>query len=83
MRCFLPRLLLRMPFSFWTQLVSPSHSHNGTQQALIFAGHFERHFLAPRAATQDDMNLKMQGSIIELAERYTNMTKMYVEMRRR
>lgn len=47
-------------------------------QLLDPAGHFERHILAPRAPTQDAMNLKMQGSLIELAERYTNMTKMYV-----
>lgn len=45
-------------------------------QLLDPAGHFERHVLAPRAPTQDAMNLKMQGSLIELAERYTNMTKM-------
>jgi hypothetical protein len=45
-------------------------------QLLDPAGHFERHFLAPRAPTQDAMNLKMQGSLVELAERYTNMTKM-------
>ena len=39
-------------------------------------GHINRHFLAPRAATQDAMNLKMQGQVFELAERYTNMTKI-------
>jgi hypothetical protein len=41
-------------------------------------GHFQRHVLAPRARTQDGMNLQMQGSAVELAERYTDMTKMYV-----
>jgi hypothetical protein len=45
-------------------------------QLLDPVGHFQRHFLAPRAATQDLMNLKMQGQEIELAERYTNMTKI-------
>lgn len=39
-------------------------------------GHIQRHILAPRANTQDAMNLKMQGAVFELAERYTNMTKM-------
>jgi hypothetical protein len=39
-------------------------------------GHINRHYLAPRASTQDAMNLKMQGAVFELAERYTNMTKM-------
>jgi len=39
-------------------------------------GHFQKHFLAPRAATQDDMNIKFRGTDFELAERYTNMTKI-------
>jgi hypothetical protein len=38
--------------------------------------HIKRHILAPRAMTQDAMNLKMQGAVFELAERYTNMTKI-------
>jgi len=38
-------------------------------------GHFNRHILAPRAATQDAMNLKFSGQPFELAERYTDMTK--------
>ena len=33
------------------------------------AGHFARHFLAPRAKTQDAMNLSFQGEVVELAER--------------
>jgi hypothetical protein len=45
-------------------------------QILDPVGHFKRHFLAPRAATQDAMNLAMQGAEIQLAERYTNMTKI-------
>jgi hypothetical protein len=32
-------------------------------------GHLKRHFLAPRAATQDAMNLNFQGETFELAER--------------
>lgn len=39
-------------------------------------GHIQRHFLAPRATTQDAMNINMQGQPFELAERYTNMTKV-------
>ena len=33
-----------------------------------------QHFLAPRAATQDAMNLIFQGAEYELAERYTGMS---------
>jgi len=40
-------------------------------QLLDPVGHLQRNFLAPRAATQDAMNLNMQGQVIELAERYT------------
>eukprot|EP00536_Pseudo-nitzschia_multiseries_P002604 jgi/Psemu1/294887/fgenesh1_pm.35_\ len=40
------------------------------------AGHFQRHFLAPRAKTQDSMNILFQGTPYELAERYTDMTKI-------
>ncbi|KAG7353258.1 calcium-activated chloride channel [Nitzschia inconspicua] len=39
-------------------------------------GHIKRHLLAPRAATQDAMNLNFQGTEYELAERYTDMTKI-------
>lgn len=39
-------------------------------------GHVNRHVLAPRAATQDAMNLKFSGQPFELAERYTDMTKV-------
>ena len=41
------------------------------------AGHFYRHFLAPRAKTQDEMNIYMKGLEVELAERYTNLTKIF------
>lgn len=40
-------------------------------------GHFYRHFLAPHAKTQDEMNIWMKGLEVELAERYTNMTKIF------
>ena len=39
-------------------------------------GHVRRHILAPRAKTQDGMNVNMRGSEVELAERITDMTKM-------
>ena len=39
-------------------------------------GHIHRHVLAPRAATQDAMNLMFRGEPFELAERYTDMTKV-------
>jgi hypothetical protein len=45
-------------------------------QLLDPVGHLKRHFLAPRANTQDAMNLQFQGTPFELAERYTNMTKI-------
>jgi hypothetical protein len=45
-------------------------------QLLDIGGHVNRHILAPRAKTQDAMNLNMQGQQYELAERYTNMTKV-------
>ena len=40
-------------------------------------GHLKRHYLAPRANSQDAMNLNMAGEEFELAERYTNMTKIF------
>jgi len=39
-------------------------------------GHIQRHILAPRAKTQDAMNRLFKGYDVELAERYTNMTKI-------
>ena len=39
-------------------------------------GHLNRHFLAPRASTQDSMNLLFQGTHYDIAERYTDMTKI-------
>mmetsp|Transcript_36061 Transcript_36061/g.78980 ORF Transcript_36061/g.78980 Transcript_36061/m.78980 type:complete len:445 (-) Transcript_36061:1655-2989(-) len=45
-------------------------------QLLDPMGHINRHFLAPRAKTQEGMNLKFSGALYELAERYTNMTKL-------
>lgn len=39
-------------------------------------GNFKRHFLAPRASSQERMNLLMSGTEYTVAERYTNMTKI-------
>mmetsp|Transcript_17898 Transcript_17898/g.25239 ORF Transcript_17898/g.25239 Transcript_17898/m.25239 type:complete len:1117 (+) Transcript_17898:610-3960(+) len=39
-------------------------------------GHLQKHIVAPWAKTQDAMNLAMSGTDYELAERYTNMTKL-------
>mmetsp|Transcript_40564 Transcript_40564/g.62421 ORF Transcript_40564/g.62421 Transcript_40564/m.62421 type:complete len:1082 (-) Transcript_40564:80-3325(-) len=38
-------------------------------------GHLSRHFFAPRAKTQEAMNMNMLGSEIYLADRYANMIK--------
>lgn len=43
---------------------------------IDFPGHFRRHVLAPRALTQDGMNLNFVGHPVELAERVTDLTKM-------
>ncbi|CAB9522978.1 protease [Seminavis robusta] len=37
---------------------------------------FKRHCIAPRMPSQDGMNLQMKGYPMELAERYTNITKL-------
>ena len=40
-------------------------------------GHFEKHIMAPRyAKTQDEINSYMRGTIYEVAERYTTVTKL-------
>jgi hypothetical protein len=45
-------------------------------QLLDISGNISRHILAPRQKNQRDMNLCMRGTEIELAERYTNLTKI-------
>mmetsp|Transcript_27370 Transcript_27370/g.65782 ORF Transcript_27370/g.65782 Transcript_27370/m.65782 type:complete len:1071 (-) Transcript_27370:1369-4581(-) len=50
-----------------------------TSNLIKFAdpmGFFERHYLAPRASSQEEMNSHMRGEEWHLAERYTNMTKI-------
>ena len=44
-------------------------------QLLDPMGNINRHILAPRAKTQEAMNLRMQGSQMFLADRYANMIK--------
>ena len=39
-------------------------------------GQIRRHVFAPRAKTQDQMNINMQGTQVELAERYTSVSKI-------
>mmetsp|Transcript_38364 Transcript_38364/g.41590 ORF Transcript_38364/g.41590 Transcript_38364/m.41590 type:complete len:1014 (+) Transcript_38364:119-3160(+) len=39
-------------------------------------GHLNRHVLAPRAKTQDAMNIYFKGTEYDLAERYTDLTKI-------
>ena len=39
------------------------------------SGLFHRHYLAPRAQSQEEMNSHMQGEVWYLAERFTNMSK--------
>ena len=45
-------------------------------QLLDISENFKRHFIAPRAKTQERMNLNMRGAEIFIAERYTNMVKL-------
>lgn len=45
-------------------------------QLLDIGGNISRHILAPRQNNQRDMTLCMRGTEVELAERYTNMTKI-------
>lgn len=40
-------------------------------------GLFKRHYLAPRAQSQEEMNSHMRGEIWYLSERFTNMSKLF------
>lgn len=44
-------------------------------QIMDPVSNFKRHFLAPRAKSQERMNLLMSGTDYTIAERFTNMTK--------
>lgn len=45
-------------------------------QLLDIMGNLNRHYFGPRAPDQRRMNLRFQGGFYELAERYTDMTKV-------
>lgn len=74
----------------FTNTLTPSNGLISQIAAIFFAeivttnviqltdvwGHIQRHILAPRAKTQDAMNQLFKGLEVELAERYTNMTKI-------
>lgn len=42
---------------------------------MDLSGLFQRHYLAPRAQSQEEMNSCMRGEVWYLAERFTNMSK--------
>lgn len=43
---------------------------------LDLSGNFQKHFLAPRARTQEQMNTNFQGTPYNLGERYTDLSKV-------
>jgi len=47
-----------------------------TLKLLDIFGNFKKHLLAPRARTQEEMNLSFQGTPYNLGERYTDLTKV-------
>ena len=49
-------------------------------QLLDLGGTVGRHLLAPRAKTQEEMNMNMRGTEVYLAERYGNMHKFFFLM---
>ena len=55
---------------FWADLVT-----SNVLQLADVASNFNRHFLAPRARSQERMNLLMIGTEFSIAERYTNTSK--------
>ena len=60
--------------SIYTIFLADLVTSNVLQLADI-PSNFNRHFLAPRAASQDRMNLLMSGTEYSIAERYTNVSK--------
>jgi hypothetical protein len=66
-----PGLISQIAAIFFAEIVTT----NVIQLTDVW-GHIQRHFLAPRAKTQDAMNRSFKGLEVELAERYTNMTKI-------
>ena len=66
-----PGLISQIAAQFFAEIVTT----NVIQLTDVW-GHIQRHILAPRAKTQDAMNRLFKGYDVELAERYTNMTKI-------
>jgi hypothetical protein len=60
--------------SIYTIFLADLVTSNVLQLADI-PSNFNRHFLAPRARSQDRMNLLMSGTEYSIAERYTNVSK--------
>lgn len=59
-----PGLIKSIYLIFFTEIATTN-----VIQLADFAGNLQRHFMAPRAVTQDAMNRNMLGSEISLAER--------------
>ena len=51
---------------FFTELVT-----SNVLNLLDITGNYNRHIRAPRSVTQEDMDMNMEGSDVQLAERYT------------
>ncbi|KAL3827557.1 hypothetical protein ACHAXA_002054 [Cyclostephanos tholiformis] len=60
--------------SIYTIFLADLVTSNVLQLADI-PSNFNRHFLAPRARSQERMNLLMSGTDYSIAERYTNLSK--------
>ncbi|CAJ1969146.1 unnamed protein product [Cylindrotheca closterium] len=63
-------IIYKVSYLFWSEIVTTT-----LLQLADVSGHIKRHVLAPRAKTQDAMNLMFQGTVWRLAERYTNLIK--------
>lgn len=57
-------IIYKVYLLFWSEIVTTT-----ILQLADISGHINRHFLAPRAKTQDAMNLQFQGAFWSLAER--------------
>ena len=66
----LPGLLPTVNKLFWSQL-----STAPVLQLLDIGGILNRHLLAPRAKTQEEANMCMRGTPVQLAQRYANLMK--------
>ena len=60
--------------SIWLIFFADLFTSNVAQLGDL-GGNFKRHFLAPRAKSQERMNLLMSGTEYTLAERFTDFTK--------